>query len=503
VSRIHRGFAAAVTVLVFASLLVGGSASARSLAGGLTLTPATQTLQVGKSGTVTANYLPDHVINFLVTSGPNTGKTARALTDGNGRASFTYSDTAAGTDKVTATDIQVASATDTATVIWKVFQTDPKVALTAPPFVRVGKPGAFQAVVSNGGPDPAPGVELRATVPAGATLVSASSSPGSCSGTAPVICVIGTLASGASATVTITLSQAAAGSLSLTATVQGDYDTNASNNTATATTPVLEENAVPPAPPASGAPGTFNAVGTGSISVNGAAKPGDQQFVLNAGDVVDVANGIITFTDSNGVPGSWAKVRFVVARRTSHLVAPALGVKRAADDVSSSFRVQQAAAGGLTTLTLVGGDFSVCSGSRSVAAKNQRPVRQLWGSAKGVFRTTGRFASASIRGTFWFTQDRCDGTLTEVVEGTVAVRDLVRNKTVTVSAGQTYLAATRGPLTVPKQTKAQVVKRGLRSAGRNYKTKRAFTAYLTSIGWTWAEFAKKYPALAAALARRK
>ena len=378
--------------------------------------------------------------------------------------------------------------------------TDPKVAMTAPPYTRVGAPAAFTAVVTNGGPDGATNVALRATVPPGASLVSASSTVGTCTTTSPVICTIGTLASLASATVTITLSTAAAGSLSLTATVQGDFDADTSNNTASAATPVLEQNAVPPAPPASGAPGTFNAVGTGSISVNGAARPGDQQFVLNTGDVVNVANGIITFTDSNGISGSWAKVRFTVARRTNHVVAPSLGIAPAYS-AASQFKVAQAAGGGLTTLTLVGGDFSAAC-SRSLAATSPKPVRQLWGSAKGAFRTRGRFAAAVVRGTFWLTQDRCDGTLTQVVEGTVQVIDSARNKTVTLTAGQSYLAVPRTPLKVPKQTSAQVAKRGLLYNGRTYTTKKAFEAYLKSAGWVWADFAKKYPALAAALARR-
>ena len=130
-------------------------------------------------------------------------------------------------------------------------------------------------------------------------------------------------------------------------------------------------------------------------------------------------------------------------------------------------------------------------------------MRQLWGSAKGAFRTKGRFASATVRGTFWFIQDRCDGTLTQVIEGTVDVLDTVKHKTVSVTAGQSYLAVARGPLVVSKQTAAQIAKRGLRYAGRTFKTKKAFTAYLKSTGWTWADFAKKYPALAAALARRR
>jgi hypothetical protein len=38
---------------------------------------------------------------------------------------------------------------------------------------------------------------------------------------------------------------------------------------------------------------------------------------------------------------------------------------------------------------------------------------------------------------------RCDGTLTKVTSGRVAVRDFKRKKTVTVKAGKSYLARAR------------------------------------------------------------
>ena len=47
----------------------------------------------------------------------------------------------------------------------------------------------------------------------------------------------------------------------------------------------------------------------------------------------------------------------------------------------------------------------------------------LWGNGKGKFRTNGKYSSATVRGTIWLTQDRCDGTLTTVKRGTVSVRD--------------------------------------------------------------------------------
>jgi hypothetical protein len=45
-----------------------------------------------------------------------------------------------------------------------------------------------------------------------------------------------------------------------------------------------------------------------------------------------------------------------------------------------------------------------------------------------------------VRGTRWLTVDRCDGTLTVVRSGTVAVRDFTRDRTVLVDAGERYLA---------------------------------------------------------------
>jgi hypothetical protein len=80
----------------------------------------------------------------------------------------------------------------------------------------------------------------------------------------------------------------------------------------------------------------------------------------------------------------------------------------------------------------------------AVAAKKKKGPKstlgKLWGNGKGKFRTTGKYSSATVRGTIWLTQDRCDGTLTKVVRGTVRVRDFKRKKTVTVKAGHSYLA---------------------------------------------------------------
>jgi hypothetical protein len=82
--------------------------------------------------------------------------------------------------------------------------------------------------------------------------------------------------------------------------------------------------------------------------------------------------------------------------------------------------------------------------ARAVAAAKKKGHKsvlgKLWGNGKGRFRTSGKYSSATVRGTFWLTEDRCDGTLTTVKRGIVDVRDFVRKKTLAVKAGHSYLA---------------------------------------------------------------
>jgi hypothetical protein len=105
------------------------------------------------------------------------------------------------------------------------------------------------------------------------------------------------------------------------------------------------------------------------------------------------------------------------------------------------FEVRQAA-DGMTELKLRGAP-PACATARARAAATvaKRPPRILWGHDKhGRFRTRGSNAVITVRGTTWYVADRCDGTLTRVTKGSVAVRDLHRHKTVIVRAGHRYLA---------------------------------------------------------------
>jgi DNA-binding beta-propeller fold protein YncE len=123
----------------------------------------------------------------------------------------------------------------------------------------------------------------------------------------------------------------------------------------------------------------------------------------------------------------------------------ASGQLQSADFYSGVFRAVQDAKGkGLTDAQLFGGDFTACPAGLRAASHAPQTIRKLWGSGAGQFRTKGRFAAASIRGTTWLTDDRCDGTLIRVTQGSVSVRDLATNQTVVVRSGHQYFARARG-----------------------------------------------------------
>lgn len=126
-------------------------------------------------------------------------------------------------------------------------------------------------------------------------------------------------------------------------------------------------------------------------------KPrGGRQFKLKkataipVGSKVDTTHGTVKLTSATAYKGTqsgtFSKGAFVVTQQ----------------------------ADGLTDLALTGGDFSVCTAARAAgkrlsAAASRR--RGLFGNAHGQFRTRGRNSSATVRGTTWLTEDRCEGTV--------------------------------------------------------------------------------------------
>src|SRR5437762_13696603 len=85
-------------------------------------------------------------------------------------------------------------------------------------------------------------VTVMDTLPGGTTLVSATPTQGSCTGTRTVTCNLGTIAAsgGASVSLVVHVTASAGSIISNTATVTGNVtDSNTTNNTSTLTTSVF------------------------------------------------------------------------------------------------------------------------------------------------------------------------------------------------------------------------------------------------------------------------
>jgi hypothetical protein len=204
----------------------------------------------------------------------------------------------------------------------------------------------------------------------------------------------------------------AAESRALTSLEKSTAATAGSGSGTTSTT-----STTPPAPPVQGVSADATPV-TGTVLVNGAALTKGASIPIGA--TVDTTAGTVTIES----------------------VSPT-GVVQHAQFHGGVFKLEQPSSG-VTELVMKGGNFGVCStkGTRRTQAASPKTtvVRVLWGNGHGSFTTEGRYAAATVRGTVWQTQDRCDGTRVYVQTGAVSVLDRTLNKTVTVTAGHSYLA---------------------------------------------------------------
>jgi hypothetical protein len=170
-------------------------------------------------------------------------------------------------------------------------------------------------------------------------------------------------------------------------------------------------------------------------------------LTLVKGTVTYVApgKGLATLTGSvivqNGtkVDATDGVVKVTVVRDRS-------GATDSADAWDGAFKVNQGiekSGLGLTTFALrdalPGGKQKGASAARARISKATKK-RSLWVNGKGHFKTRGKRASAIVRGTYWHTEETTRGTKVSVSRGLVAVRDLVRKRTVLVGAGHSYTA---------------------------------------------------------------
>ena len=218
--------------------------------------------------------------------------------------------------------------------------------------------------------------------------------------------------------------------------------------------PCVDEPVPPPPPAAAADPGpepqtqvagiseaspepTLGAAGVGE-PVSGRVLvqlPGEGKFTtlrkrskLPVGTTVDVTDGVV-------------RVTFATAPEDVDTYGPT----QSAEFWGGEFRFFQAADGSLVDVILTGDQPDCVIGAGASAtpkskSKKNKSSRFVWGRGKGKFRTTGNNGAATVRGTYWYTQDRCDGTFFRTREGVVDVRDFGKAKTVPVKAGQRYLA---------------------------------------------------------------
>jgi hypothetical protein len=140
--------------------------------------------------------------------------------------------------------------------------------------------------------------------------------------------------------------------------------------------------------------------------------PLDESVIKNGAEI-DARNGVVEITRSDG------------------------GVAKFFDGI---FKLSQS--GGVTTLTLSEKLDCKKSGRASAAAKKPK-TRKLLGDGKGRFRTKGSYSAATVRGTKWLVTDTCTTTTTKVTQGTVAVQDLVKKRTVVIRKGKSYTARSK------------------------------------------------------------
>ena len=212
--------------------------------------------------------------------------------------------------------------------------------------------------------------------------------------------------------------------------------------------------AAAPSQPALGKSFTGAATGLVLIQINGKFVPLTQLSKISNGAVINALHGTLTL--NTAAPG--ATQHATLAAKKGKAKKPKTQTGKFGGAV---FKVTQTHSG-LATLALVEGakfkgapSFSSCTtkqGKAVTAAVSAKTLQLLHASAKGKFRTKGRYSAATIRGTIWTIADRCDGTLTLAIKDVVTINDFVLHKTIALHPGHSYLALAHAPKVKRKKT---------------------------------------------------
>lgn len=174
--------------------------------------------------------------------------------------------------------------------------------------VAPGETFSYNIIVQNGGPSAAVDVVVSDELPAGMSLVSTSTSLGSCSGTTTVTCNLGGMGAGADASIILSVTAASTeGSYSNTASVTSTIaDGDASNNATTVIVMVAATNTPPVAvdDPASTVVDTEVLI---SVLANDSDADGDTLSITEVTDPLHgsaaVESGAIRYTPDSGYVG--------------------------------------------------------------------------------------------------------------------------------------------------------------------------------------------------------
>ena len=215
----------------------------------------------------------------------------------------------------------------------------------------------------------------------------------------------------------------------------------------------IEEDS-PPSPPSVGE--RVNVVPQGEILVK---LPSGAAFVplggaasLPNGSLVDARYGSITLTSASDRGGATQTATFrgavfQILQDARPRPVTELVLKESEDATSCelrrAMRTALAASGIRTSRAGLRVRRYLRQGSPTSAAHRRRGRKGLWSNGRGRFRTRGRHGAASVRGTRWLTEERCEGTFFMVTRGVVTVEDFLRDRTVTLRPGDSYLARSR------------------------------------------------------------